>query len=102
LAKGELFNNPELKKMADRYNVSCAQIMLRWGVQRGFRVIPRSADFKHIEENMSIGFEISDDDMNVLNGLDCGYSTHPKYLTATEKKKSYQLKANKKKRANKS
>lgn len=87
LAKGELLNNYELKNIADEYNVSCAQIMLRRGVQKGYRVIPRSSDFKHIEENIAIDQKINEEDMTILNNLDCGYSTHPKYLTAVEKKR---------------
>lgn len=98
LAKGELLNNHELKKIAEEYNVSCAQIMLRWGVEKGFRVIPRSSDFKHIEENMLIDFKINEEDMTRLNNLDCGYSTHPKYLTPTEKKIFDRLKLSHKKK----
>lgn len=86
LAKGELLNKQELIDIADIYNVSPAQIMLQWGIQNGYRVIPRSSDFKHIEENVSLNFTIHSEDMARLNNLNCGYSTHPKYLTPEEKK----------------
>lgn len=99
LAKGELLHKQELKDIAELYNVTTAQIMLKWGIQSGYRVIPRSSDYKHIEENMSLDFTINTEDMTKLNQLDCCYSTHPKYLTPTETKvyKKY-IKTNKKMR----
>jgi diketogulonate reductase-like aldo/keto reductase len=93
LAKGELFYKPELKDIANVYNVSPAQSMLKWGIQKGCRVIPRSKDCKHIEENINLDFTINDRYMTVLNHLDCGYSIHPKYLTPIEKKIFKKLRA---------
>jgi diketogulonate reductase-like aldo/keto reductase len=93
LAKGELFYKQELKDISHIYNVSPAQLMLKWGIQKGYRVIPRSKDCKHIEENINLDFTINDIYMTVLNHLDCGYSTHPKYLTPIEKKIFKKLRA---------
>jgi len=93
LAKGELFHKPELKDIANIYNVSPAQIMLKWGIQKGYRVIPRSKDCNHIEENINLDFTINDIHMIILDHLDCGYSTHPKYLTPIEKKIFKKLRA---------
>lgn len=85
---------------ADKYGVTCTQLMLKWGIQNGFRVIHRSADYEHIEENMKMGFKIEPQDMQKLCELDCGYSTRPKYLTKTEKQRGSVLRTEyKKKRA---
>ena len=44
--------------------------MLRWALQRGCAVIPGTGDPKHMEENLAIyNFELSDDDMETINGL---------------------------------
>lgn len=84
LAKGEKMSDDLLNQIANRYDVSCAQLMLRWGMQQGFRVIPRSKDEAHIEENMGIRFEIDPKDMKRMQDLNCGYATHPKYLKKGE------------------
>lgn len=80
LAKGEKFDNEQLIEIAKKHEVSPAQIMLKWGSEKGFRVIPRSKDDGHIQENLSLDFEMDDDDMCILDSMDCGYATHPKYL----------------------
>jgi diketogulonate reductase-like aldo/keto reductase len=99
LAKGEKMSDEFLNRIATKYNVSCAQMMLRWGIEHGFRVIPRSKDKVHIEENMGIRFEIDPEDLQRMRDLDCGYATHPKYLKKGEyvvakKPKQKQPKAN--------
>jgi diketogulonate reductase-like aldo/keto reductase len=68
-----------LDECAKRNSVSPAQLMLRWGIQKGFTVLPRSNCAKFIEENILLDFEISDDDMKILDGLDCDKCTHPQF-----------------------
>ena len=80
LAKGEKLDDSVLKEIADRYDISCAQLMLRWGTSHDFRVIPRSKNRLHIEENIKISFKIDSLDLKTMETLDCGYATHPKYL----------------------
>lgn len=84
LAKGEKFSDELLTQIAERYDVSCARLMLRWGAQHGYRVIPRSNSDLHIEENLGIQFEICPDDLRLMMDLNCGYATHPKYLKKGE------------------
>lgn len=85
LAKAEKMNNPVLNYYAQKYNSTCAQIMLQWGKQKQFVIIPRSKDESHIQENISSSFEISSEDMEELNQLDCQYATHPMYLRSHPK-----------------
>lgn len=80
LAKGEKLNDALLNQIAEQYDISCAQLMLKWGIQHGFRVIPRSRNQSHIEENIRVHFEISSVDLISMQKLNCGYATHPKYL----------------------
>lgn len=79
LAKGEKFNNPVLQSISDKYSRTPAQILLKWALQNQFHIIPRSSKHTHIYEDINLGFNISDDDMMELNGLNIGYTTHPQY-----------------------
>jgi diketogulonate reductase-like aldo/keto reductase len=79
LTKGEKLSNPVLCDIAKKYDKSPAQIMLIWGLQNGYNVIPRSSNPLHIKENIELDFSISDGDMKTLNDLNCEYYTHPQY-----------------------
>jgi diketogulonate reductase-like aldo/keto reductase len=79
LAKAEKFDDLQLQAIASQYNTGCAQIMLGWGVGKGYDVIPRSSDPTHIADNLA-RIHICPDDMAQLDRLDCGYATHPKYI----------------------
>ncbi|MFV0466536.1 MAG: aldo/keto reductase [Lachnospiraceae bacterium] len=69
--RGEMFSNPVLVEIADRYKKTVAQIMLRWHIQRGVVVIPKSTHFERMKENLDVfDFEMSDDDMNKIAELD--------------------------------
>ena len=76
LTRGTRLNDPELIKIAKRYEKTTAQLMLRWGLQQGFAVIPKSSIHSRIEENIDVfDFEISAADMEKLNELGQGYVT---------------------------
>lgn len=61
----ENFNNETIKKIAEKYNKTSAQIILRWQLQSGYIVIPGSSNPDHIAENYDIfNFELSEEDMN--------------------------------------
>lgn len=68
-----------LDECAKRNNVTPAQIMLKWGIQKGFTILPRSNYDVFIKENMKLDFEISNEDMIILNNLDCDKCTHPQF-----------------------
>ena len=66
----ELLNDKVLKDIAQKYNKSAAQIILRWNLQREVIVIPGSSNREHIIENTEIyDFELSDEDMNKIAEL---------------------------------
>ena len=65
----ENFNNEVIKSIAEKYDKTSAQIILRWQLQAGYKVIPGSSKPDHILENYSIfNFELNEDDMkNIAN-----------------------------------
>lgn len=79
LAKGEMFDNIIIKNIATKYNKTPAQIMLKWGINNNYHIMPRSANNNHINENYNLDFELNDIDMNELNNIDIIHITHPKY-----------------------
>lgn len=67
LTHGIKLQNPTLLNLAQKYNKTAAQILLRWGYQRHLVVIPKSQHKERIEENFNIfDFEIDSDDMEKL------------------------------------
>ena len=54
--------------------------MLKWNLQNNNYIIPRSKNINHLEENISMDFQLEPDDINIINTFDCQYSTHPKYI----------------------
>ena len=61
---------PPLREAAERHDKSVPQIILRWQVQRGVAVIPKSANAKRIEENAAIfDFELSGEEVAAIESL---------------------------------
>jgi diketogulonate reductase-like aldo/keto reductase len=76
LAHGNKLDNVTLTDLAKKYNKTSAQIMLRWCVQKGFVVLPKSVTLSRIEENFEVfNFEINDSDMTKLASLNNNYRT---------------------------
>ena len=68
------FDNETLKKIADAHNKTVGQVMLRWNVQRGVVVIPKSTHVERIKENADIfDFTLTEEEMNEITALDMGY-----------------------------
>ena len=73
-----LLEDATLTSLAEKYGKSPAQIVLRWHVQLGNVVIPKSATPSRIRENIQVfDFEIAEDDMNVIAGLETGKRVGP-------------------------
>jgi 2,5-diketo-D-gluconate reductase A len=71
LGQGSLIDDSSISAIAERYERTPAQVILRWHVQLGNVVIPKSVTPERIEENFQVfDFELSDDDMQAINGLD--------------------------------
>lgn len=70
-----IFTHPVLSSIGEKYGKSAAQVALRWNVQRGVVVIPKSVHKDRMEQNMNIwDFELSEEDMNEIAKLDIGHS----------------------------
>lgn len=70
-----IFTHPVLTKIGDKYGKNAAQVALRWNVQRGVVVIPKSVHKDRMEQNMNIwDFNLSDEDMAEIAKLDLGHS----------------------------
>nr|WP_330385625.1 aldo/keto reductase [Merdimonas faecis] len=70
-----IFTHPVLTKIGDKYGKSAAQVALRWNVQRGVVVIPKSVHKDRMEQNMNIwDFNLTDEDMAEIAKLDLGHS----------------------------
>ena len=66
----ENFNNKIIKELAEKYNKTSAQIILRWQLQAEYIAIPGSSNLSHIAENYNIfDFELSQDDMNKIKNI---------------------------------
>lgn len=71
----EIFTHPVLSKIGEKYGKSAAQVALRWNVQRGVVVIPKSVHKDRMEQNIAIwDFKLSDEDMAKIAELDLGHS----------------------------
>ena len=70
-----IFTHPALTKIGQKYGKSAAQVALRWNVQRGVTVIPKSAHKERMEQNIDIwDFQLSGEDMAEIAELDIGHS----------------------------
>lgn len=73
--KFNIFSNETLSAIAQKYGKSVAQVALRWNIQRGVVVIPKSVHKERMEENLDIwDFTLSDEDMKAISLLDKGHS----------------------------
>ncbi len=69
----ELLGDETIKSIAKAHEVSSAQVVLRWDLQRGIVVIPGSGNPDHIKENLNLfGFELTEDEMERISLLDRG------------------------------
>jgi diketogulonate reductase-like aldo/keto reductase len=68
---GKLLDDPVLKKIAEKYSKSVAQVILRWDLQKGIINIPKSTHEARIVANANLyDFELSADDMKTIDDLD--------------------------------
>ncbi|ASY66970.1 oxidoreductase of aldo/keto reductase family, subgroup 1 (plasmid) [Sinorhizobium sojae CCBAU 05684] len=76
LTRSKRLRNAALAEVAAKYNKSPAQVLIRWNLRRATVPIPKANQPQHLEENIDVfDFEISEGDMEILNGLNERYSS---------------------------
>lgn len=77
LAEGKhgIFTDSEFTEIGDKYGKSAAQVTLRWNVQRGVSIIPKSVHVERMEQNIDIwDFALTDEEMAKVAAKDLGHS----------------------------
>lgn len=64
-----IVERPEIVKIAKKLGKTPGQVVLRWNLQRGVSVLPKTATLSRIAENLALDFEIPAEDMQHINGL---------------------------------
>ncbi|MCP9200880.1 aldo/keto reductase [Gramella sp. GC03-9] len=80
LMRGKILDNEVLKEIGQKYQKTAAQVILRWAIQKGVCVLPKSVHKERIRENSQIfDFKLSAGDMESINSLENGTRTgaHP-------------------------
>ena len=78
LMQGKVFDLGEFHQLADKYNKSIAQIVLRYNLQKGIITIPKSARKERIISNADVfDFELSEADIDYLDAMDRNYRFGP-------------------------
>ena len=73
--RGNMFTNPVLQSIGYKYGKSVAQVILRWQLQRGIVVIPKSTHKERMQENLNVfDFELTLEDMQQIAALDTATS----------------------------
>ena len=67
------------KLLANKYNVTEAQLLLKWALELGYSILPKSIESKRMKENFDLDFSISQNDMDYINTLDQGGSVTWEY-----------------------
>ncbi|GAA4267613.1 aldo/keto reductase [Frondihabitans peucedani] len=80
LARGRILEDPVLLRIASAHDISTAQVVLRWHLQQGLVVIPKSVTPSRIAENLDVfGFDLTPDETAAIDALDSGerVGSHP-------------------------
>lgn len=80
IAHGAILNNEEIMAVAAKYGVSVAQLCLKYDLELGMVVLPKTANPLHMKQNSELDFEITEADMKLLENIkhieDYGEDTH--------------------------
>lgn len=91
--KRGIFTHPVLTKIGEKYGKGAGQVALRWNMQRGVVVIPKSTHRERMEQNIDVfDFSLTDEEMREIAALDIGHSeiidhTDPKLVQALHGRK---------------
>ena len=71
LARGDVFDVPEIQDVAEKHGVSEAQVSLAWVREKGITAIPKATSESHIRDNFeSLAFDLDDEDVAKIDGID--------------------------------
>lgn len=70
VAHGEALKNEKIAAMAEKYGVSVPQLCIRYDLQLGMIVLPKTANPEHMKANAAVDFVISDQDMEILKNME--------------------------------
>ncbi len=70
VAHGEALKNEKIAAMAEKYGVSVPQLCIRYDLQLGMIVLPKTANPEHMKANTAVDFVISDQDMEMLKNME--------------------------------
>ncbi len=70
LQKNPLLNDEVVTKVAGEVGKTPAQVLLRWALQKGLSIIPKSVNPDHIAQNIELDFEISSKQMGLLDSIE--------------------------------
>lgn len=74
--RGNLFTNEVLTKIGEKYQKSAAQVMLRWNLQRGVVVLPKTTHKERMVQNLDVfDFQLTDDEMKTIAAMDTATSS---------------------------
>lgn len=77
LAEGKhgIFTDPELISIGNKYKKSAAQVALRWNIQRGVSILPKSVHIERMKQNIDIwDFALTEEEMERISAKDLGHS----------------------------
>ncbi|XP_042507274.1 NADP-dependent D-sorbitol-6-phosphate dehydrogenase-like [Macadamia integrifolia] len=70
-------DDPVIKGLGEKYKKTVAQVVLRWSIQRNTVIIPKSSKVERLQENFDVfDFELTNEDMKLINGVDRKYRTN--------------------------
>lgn len=70
LGTGDIFTDPDMQKLAEKYQRTIAQVSLRWSLQMGFLPLPKSVNTGRIKENAALfDFTLDEDDVKIISEL---------------------------------
>ena len=80
---GEILEDPQIIEIASKYSVTPAQVVIRWHLQNGLIVIPKSVHADRIKDNFNVfKFKLADEEVDLINAMDQGKRIGPDPDTA--------------------
>jgi diketogulonate reductase-like aldo/keto reductase len=79
LTKGEKFNNDIIRQIAQKHNTTIAKVFVAYNLTLGYMPIFSTSKIDHFNEDYGGYPKLDEDDIHLLNSLECQYRTHPQY-----------------------